>query len=125
MNLTSENVNKIFCDCLFREEEDKTNYVEVEGVMFRVGFHPERLASYKEDVKTMLQCLPDSFIRGKGIGCSFLEACNDKNGVQWTDFHQRMEQLFMLGIGLELAAWLFPRPVWVALAGGMPHVIVF
>ena len=124
MKLTSENVNEVFLDCLFRDDEDTENHIKAEGITSSVGFHPERLTSHKEDVKSMLQELPDDFQSGKGGGMTFLNACNDKNDHQWTDLHCRMEQLFQLGIALELAKWQLPRDMWKVLPGGMPYVTV-
>ena len=49
--------------------------------------------------------------------------CNDKDGNQWTGFHQRMEQLLMLGIGLGLMEIQVPRNLWEAFPGGMPYVV--
>ncbi len=124
MELTSENVECIFMDCLFKDNEDHTDYVKVQGITITVGFHPERLASHKEEVQVMLQDLPDDFQNSKGGGQSFLNACNDKNGRQWTGLHQRMEQLFLLGIGLKIANWQFPREMWTMFPGSMPYVTI-
>lgn len=124
MELTSENVEAVFLECMFAKEETTDNHIEVEGIINRVGFHPERLASHKEDIRTMLQCLPDQFHSNKGGGWSFLNALQDKNGSQWTDLHQRIEQLFQLGIGLKLAKWQMPRSMWPVLPGGMPYVVI-
>lgn len=123
MELTSKNVTDVFNDCLFKEEESKETYVEVQGIVMKVGFHPERLLSHKDDVIDMLECLPHEFRIEEGGGWSFLNACADKNGKRWGE-HQQMEQLFMLGIGLNLVEWAGPREMWVALPGGMPYVII-
>ena len=126
MELTSKNVEKVFKDCLFLDDENHDNYIKAEGITLSVGFHPERLKSYREDVRTMLQCLPIEFQRtpeGEG-GWSFLNACNDKDGKQWTGEQKIMEQLFLLGISLNLAQWLMPKEMWSALPGGVPYVVV-
>ena len=120
MKLTSENVEQVFMDCLYQAGEDTAAHIKAEGIMSTVGFHPDRLSGYKEDVQIMLQCLPEEFYKG----WSFLNACNDKDDYQWTDLHQRMEQLFQLGIGLGLAKWQMPRTMWSILLGDMPYVIV-
>ena len=124
MELTSDNVEIVFSDCLFVEDEDTTNHIKAEGITSTVGFHPERLAAHKKDVQTMLQCMPDEFQDKKGGGWSFLNACQDKNGCQWTDLHLRMEQLFQLGVGLGLVKWQLPREMWSVLPGGMPFVVI-
>lgn len=123
MELTCRNVANIFADCLFKEEEDKTTYVEAHGIVVNVGFHPDRLESHRADVIDMLACLPDNFRADKGGGWTFLNACMDKDDKQWGE-HQQMEQLFLLGIGLKLVKWLGPREMWEALPGGMPYVVI-
>jgi len=109
MELTSENVERIFMDCLFKEGEDTSNYIPAEGITTNVGFHPERIESHREEIVSMLSELPEPFMEKSGGGWTFLNACNDKNGKQWTSFRQRMEQLFQLGIGIEKVAYLMPR----------------
>ena len=125
MELTSENLGKVFMDCLFtdKEEAEKVEPIKVRGIVVNVGFHPDRLESHRGDVSDMLACLPDNFHKDKGGGWSFLNACMDKNEVQWGG-HREMEQLFMLGIGLELVQWQLPREMWVTLPGGMPYVVI-
>lgn len=124
MKLTSDNVEKVFMDCLFKDEENTDDHIVAEGIQGKVGFHPIRLEEYREDVKAMLQCLPDEFHAKKGGGMSFLNACKDRSGNQWTDLHLRMDQLFQLGIGLKLAKYCMPRPMWSALPGGMPYIVI-
>lgn len=122
--LTSEKVEEIFMDCLFKEGEDTSNYIKAEGVIHSVGFHPGRLASHREEIKTLLGELPGAFKTSRGGGMSFLNACNDKHGNQWTGLHQHMEQLFQLGIAIGKVKCLLPRNMWSALPGGMPYYVV-
>ena len=122
--LNPEKVNAIFLDCLFRDGEDTTNHVAVEGVVRNIGFHPERLESHRAEIETMLAELPDEFKEDGGGGMSFLQACNDKHGNQWTGFHQRMEQLFQLGGGIGKVKSLVPREMWPSLPGGMPYYVI-
>lgn len=122
--LTGSKVDTIFLDCLFKEEEDKTNYCEAEGIMNTVGFHPDRLETHKEEIIELLQELPDEFQKSKGGGWSFLNACNDKHGNQWTGLHQTVEQLLLLGIAIGKVKFQLPREVWSALPGGMPYLVV-
>ena len=122
--LTSDRVTKTFLDCLFREGEDTSNHIRAVGIMTSVGFHPERLASHKTEIEEMLGELPNGFQRSGGGGWTFLNACNDKNGNQWTGLHQIMEQLFLLGIAIDKVKFQLPREVWSILPGGMPYLIV-
>ena len=119
-----ERVNAIFMDCLFKDGEDTSKHIKAEGITRHVGFHPERLESHKAEITAMLEELPDEFKESGGGGMSFLNACNDKHGNQWTGLHQRMEQLFQLGIGVSKVKCLMPREMWGALPGGMPYYAV-
>ena len=116
-----ELVDKIFRDCLFNDDEDKTNYVRADGIKVAVGFHPQRLESHKVEILEMLALLPTEFSDPKTGGWTFLNACNDKYGNQWTSLHQRMDQLFMLGLAIKHVVCLLPRAMWPALPGGMPY----
>ena len=123
MELTSQNVFTVFTDCLFKEGEDTTMHVKVEGIMSTFGLHPNRLESHKEDIRSMLDQLPDDFKQEHGGGMSFLNACNTKDGNQWGE-HTNMEQLFVLGIGIGFAKYCMPRTAWIAFPGGMPYIVV-
>jgi hypothetical protein len=130
--IDAERVVKILRDCLFKEDEladgqTPPTAVIVEGILHPFGLHPERLENHRDEVTTMLQSLPKQFHtteNGGDGGWSFLNACQDANDVQWTGLHVTMDALFVLGIGLGLAAWLLPREYWNVLPGGMPYVVV-
>jgi len=122
--LDSERVNTIFADCLFKEGEDTSEHVFAEGIVGVVEFHPERLESHRAEIEAMLDELPDQFKESGGGGWSFLNACNDKHGKQWTGLHQRMGQLFQLGIGIGKARSLLPREAWGVLPGKMPYYAI-
>ena len=122
--LDPERVSAIFTDCLFRDGEDTSNHIKAEGIVRNVGFHPERLQNHKAEIEAMLDELPDEFKKSGGGGWSFLNACNDKHGNQWTGLHQRMEQLFQLGIGIGKVQYQMPREMWSVLPGGMPYLVV-
>ena len=121
VSITAENmasrVNEVFMDCLFRDGEDTTNHIVAEGIMSTYGFHPERLETHRNDIKELLERLPDEFKEG----WSFLNACNDRDGEQWTGLHTTMEQLVVLGIALGFASYLMPRDLWSVMPGGMPY----
>jgi hypothetical protein len=113
--LNGEKVRSVFMDCLFQEGEDSTKHVRADGIVNNVGFHPGRLEQHRAEIVEMLDELPDQFKESNGGGWSFL---------QWTDFHQRMEQLFQLGIGINRVKCLLPRELWKALPGGMPYYVI-
>ena len=124
MKLTSKNVESVFMDCLFNDGEDATNHLKSEGITNNVGFHPGRVGIHESEISEMLLCLPREFHEKTGGGMSFLNACNDKSGEQWTGEHRIMEQLFLLGQASGKVKCLMPREMWSMLPGGMPYYVV-
>lgn len=118
--LTSDNVNKTFMDCL---SDNADEVVVVEGVVHTVSFDKEKLESHREEVRAMLDELTPEFRKSVGGGWSFLNACLNKDGEQWTGLHLIMEQLFQLGEGLGLIVCQMPRNMWDILPGGMPYYV--
>ena len=96
MKLTSENVRKVFDKC-FCENGDK----KIAGVAHEFLFDSKMLNENQNEIYDMLRQLPENFMEGSGGGWSFLMACNDKNGEQWTGLHLRMEQLLLWEKQLE------------------------
>lgn len=122
--LTAARVEEVFIDCLYKESEHTDNAIVAEGIVTTAGFHPERLESHRKDIEAMLAELPSEFQQAGGGGMSFLQACVDKNGNQWTGEHRTMEHLFQLGIGIGKVECLVPRKMWSAFPGGMPYYVV-
>lgn len=122
--LTAENVNETFMHCLFKDGEPTDDAIMVEGIRGTFGLHPERLEAAYNDVKDYLSQLPYNFRENVGNGWSFLQACMTEDGRQWGE-HINMEQLFVLGIGLNLAKCLAPRTMWPILPGGMPYYVIY
>lgn len=124
MKLSSENVHKVFMNCLFDNNEPTDKAVLVHGANLNVGFNPIKLEKNKLNIVTMLNCLPDNFMEGKGGGWSFLNLTNDKDDNQWTSSQHVIDQLVTLGLALSLVLFPMPRLLWDALPGGMPYVII-
>ena len=122
--LDPEQVQELFVGCLFKEGEDTTNHVKVEGVMSSAGFNPERLKDHEAEIIEMLHELPTQFREKEGGGWSFLQACEDRHGNQWTGLHQRMSELFMLGMGIGKVECQLPREMWKILPGGVPYYVI-
>ncbi len=122
--LSTERVEKVFLTCLFKNGEDHSKYVPAHGVTTNVGFHPGRIDERKTEIAEMLNELSDDFKESGGGGMSFLNACDDRHGNQWTSFHRTMEQLFQLGLATGKVTCLMPREIWDALPGGMPYYVV-
>ena len=124
--INTQEVEKIFMDCLHNpSKKTKNNIVIIEGITCKFGFHPKKLELHKERIIAMLSELPTQFRQNSGGGWSFLNACNTKDGEQWTGLHQRMEQLFVLGMGIGKAKYVMPRKMWNSLPGGMPYIVIY
>ena len=124
MKLSSENVSQVFTDCLFNKGEDTVGYIKAEGITATFGFHPTRLENHKQDITDMLNDLPNEFKEGHGKGSSFVNACNDKYGEQWTGLHEVMEQLFVLGIAIGKVTCLLPKEKWYTLPYKLPYYCI-
>jgi len=124
MKLTSENVEKIFTDCLFRNGENTDNTKYINGIINSFGFHLDRVKKHENDIYSMLKQLPENFQKDTGGGWSFLNACNNKDGEQWTGFHRIMEKLFVIGMACDKVQCLLPQSLWKALPGSMPYYVV-
>lgn len=128
--LKAERVNEILRDCLFTDAEledgslpEGQETVIANGILRKFGFHPERLRGHADEVKALLEELPDEFHKDKGGGWSFLNACMDKHGNHWAE-HPTMDELFSLGQGLGMVKETVPRERWEILPGGMPYYII-
>ena len=126
--LEAERVKEVFIACLFRDEAEAGFYelsrVTAEGITMVAGFHPERLSEHLDEIRSMLNELPEKFREGSGGGWSFLSACRDRHGRLWTGLHQRMEQLFLLGLATGMVRTVLPRDLWRSLPGGMPYYVI-
>lgn len=122
--LTADNVDSIFMKCLFEEEEDKTKYVEANGVLAHVGFHPERLKEHTPAITEMILQLPKEFMDDSEYkGASFLRSCMTDNGVHWAE-HSTMDKLLCLGLAIGKIEYNLPRAFWGVFPGGMPYFTV-
>lgn len=124
VSVSAKNMSKLtqeaFMDCMFREGEDTTNHVKVEGITNMFGLHPQRLEEKRELVTAILAELPEEFKEG----WTFLNLCTTKDGEQWTDLQQICEQLVVMAIGLGLMKYLMPREMWMFLPGGVPYILI-
>jgi hypothetical protein len=130
MKLTMQNVQAVIMAVLYTDAElaaaggaAPAGYIAAEGITTKFGFHPERLEAHRADVRSMLMQLPEAFMKSKGGGMTFLNACNTREGHQWGE-HRDMETLFALGMGLGYVSYPMPREMWSVLPGGMPYITV-
>jgi len=122
--LKADAVNETFLDCLFKDKPTVGGYVKAEGITLSVGFNPESLAKNTEKIHDFLMQLPSPFHQAHGGGYSFLGACEDSTGLQWTGMHKDMEELFLLGVATGYVKCLLPREIWNSLPGGVPYYVV-
>lgn len=117
--LTAESVSATFARC-----STVNGDVVIEGIKGIARFDKGALADHAEMIAWMLLELPDQFRASAGGGWSFLNACDDRHGNQWTGLHATMEMLFMLGLAVGMVKLMLPRDMWEALPGGMPYYVV-
>lgn len=122
LKLTSENVEAIFKDCL-AESDEKIRQI-ISGVRIKAGFNRDKVTANRDNILSMLSCLPKEFHAFKGGGWTFLNLCVDADGRQWTDFHQMCDMLVCLGIAIGAVKFLLAREFWQCFPGGMPYVVV-
>lgn len=124
VKLVGELVENIFLNCLFNDGEPTDPHVTAEGILSTACFNPERLKKHETKIKALLLELPESFMQTGGGGMSFLNACDDRHGNQWTGLHSTMDQLFQLGMAIGMVKLCLPRNMWSALPGSMPYYTV-
>ncbi len=130
MILSAKVVHETLLDCLFPEGDGDVSIIEVpadsisvDGIMNRFIFRREAVERHRTEIEAMLAELPDNFQKDKGGGWSFLQACMDRQDNQWGE-HRDMAALFALGMAIGRVEYLLPRPMWGALPGGMPYLVV-
>jgi hypothetical protein len=121
--IDSARVEELYGTCLAEElKATDPNYVLTEGILAPTAFDKRKLEAHREEISAMLAWLPSEFHLEGGGGWSFLNACDDRQGRQWTGLHRTMDMLFQLGMGLELCHYMMPRRMWSSFPGGMPYV---
>ena len=123
----STKVHGLVKKCLYKDEEitagvPPDDHTYAAGIVLMYAFHPERIKAHKEEIRALLNEMPDDFHRRKGGGMSFLNLCVDKHGVHWAE-HRTMDTLVCLGIAAGMASYCFPRDMWSMFPGGMPYVV--
>ena len=126
--INSEEVRAVLRSCLYNKDELENGTPEdvviVEGLTRKFGLHPGRLEENRSKVIRWLEALSRQFHKDGGKGWSFLNMCNQKNGVRWTDSQQHMEELVCLGLGLGLVRYCMPREFWGMYSGSVPYIVI-
>lgn len=129
-NLSAE-VERVFRDCLYTPDEVeklgeawiKENCVRAMGITCEVGFQPARLHLHEAAIRSFVDEMAPEFFADSGGGWTFLNLAIDRHGAQWTDLHQRMEQLVQLAIASGMARYCLPRELWSSLPGAVPYIV--
>ena len=122
--INAKRVEEILIDCLIKDSDHinckrlpKNKVVVVKGIVNNYGFHKERLESYREEVRSLLNNLSPDIKEG----ISFLNICMDKENNQWGE-HRDCENLVCLAIGLEIIRYVLPKEAWFLLPGNVPII---
>lgn len=123
--LTADRVHDLASDCLPEDEiTDPNEYIEIDGIMHVFRFDRHEIEARRSEIGELLLELPYSFRKSEAGGWSFLSACDDRHGTQWTGEHRMVELLFVLGQAAGYVELLTPRDMWSILPGGMPYYAV-
>ena len=120
--LTPQAVDQILDYCLALPGEPREGQLHIEGVAADYLFNADRIAERRAGIAALLAELPIAFTELGGD--SFLNACDDRAGRQWTGLHRDVEHLACLGAAAGEVVWLAPRDMWECLPGGMPYFAV-
>lgn len=122
--LKPESVQTLMRLCLAEKSEGPDVHI-IDGITRKFAFNPKVIEENANQIENLLKELPDPFMMPKGGGWSFLQACQDKHGNQWTGSHAVMEELFCLGMAAGKVQCVFEdRELWTTLPGGMPYYVV-
>jgi hypothetical protein len=113
MELTADNVEQVFVNCLFRTDEDPSKKISIEGVNTHVSFNVDKLELHKQDIESMLLNVHPSFMcNGPDKGWCFANFCLDKHEQLWTGLHVVADYLLCMGLAIKKVQFLTPRYVW-------------
>jgi hypothetical protein len=126
--LNIENIDAIMRKCLADEcsPEQSINegYIIGHGIINNYKFTRSSLDECRGDVVSLLGQLPEPFMKSKGGGWSFLNACYDKDQNLWTGEHRVVEALVAIGNAMGIVDYCLPREFWSFMPGGMPYIVI-
>lgn len=123
--LTNDAVETVVRKVLYKPEEltdgqAPKDAITVDGLVRKFGFHPGRVKEADAEIRALLKELPDNFMKEKGGGWSFVNACFDRENRQWTGDQRVVEALVCLGIAAGAASWQL-KDIAKSLPGGVPY----
>lgn len=128
MELTSKNLQDVYWDCHFNGRDQNMplgiTIKEFSGVGTITDLHMEKVELNREKIEALLSQLPTNFYEKKGGGWTFLNACIDNKGNQWTDHHSVVDMLVVLGLAIDKLYFLTPKELWTHFPGGVPYICI-
>lgn len=122
MELSSDNVQALLADCM-GEDGNNPNGITVEGVINTYWLDKAKLETHRQELRSMIEQLPNEFLADGGGGWSFLNLCMRRDGEQWTGLHLMQERFYVMAAGLGMAKIQLPREMWSALPGSVPYMV--
>jgi hypothetical protein len=119
MELSAENVQTVFTDCLARTEEAPT--LRVHSVYNEFYLSIIRLKNHTTDIRAFLGCLSTRFYADRGGGHSFTAMGHRRDGEHWGG-RPDVERLVTLGLGVGLVEFCLDRGQWHLFPAGAPFV---
>lgn len=120
MDLSAENVQAVFNDCLAHTWEATPN-LRVHGVYNEFYFSLVRLKSHVDDVRDVLGRLSTRFYDDRGGGHSYAAMGYRRDGEHWGG-RPDVERLVTLGLGLGLVEFCLDRGLWRLFPSGVPFL---
>lgn len=120
MELTSEHVQAIFDDCLYRDEDEGEVQV-VDSITYQFEFDRERLETHESSLRLMLSQMSALFFEDRGGGHTHQSLVRRRDGFEWGESLD-VDKLIGLSLGLDLVAFNFPREAWPGIGETAPFV---
>lgn len=123
--ISAKRILEIFNGCMFdKTPEIGTKFIGVHGVHVNVGFNPERVNEYKNEIIVYLDQLSDEFKEESGGGMSFIKVPFTKDDEQWGEQIDG-DRLMMLGMAIGRVKYLIEeRLMWKMFPGGVPYYVI-
>lgn len=125
MDLTLDNVQKIFQECSENKKDDYSYTIVVRGILTDYKFKKDVIIEHENTINNLLLQMDERFLKTTGtLGWTFLDAGLRKDGTKWTEDYCMMEMLVVLGIAANLVELKIDREQWPQLSGGKPYFVI-
>ncbi len=126
MNLSHENVESVFRNCLGETSSNSRLTKEYHGVELYVSFVSLKIEENRSNIEKMLRQIHRGFFADtkNGSGWSFLNFCLNQNNEMWTSSHRHCDYLVCLGLAIDKVAFCMDRKFWNMMTGSMPYLLI-